>query len=172
MTGKDRDNISWPRELVKDADKLMEATMANVTEVQAHWIPPGVAMPIRARYARVVLSQDGAVNGAFKAGAPLFCSRLGREDRSWRASSRARSGQAGILGLEQLEQKIEGGPSGSEKVRQCRLRGHGRVPGESHSRGFFALRYRRTDHRGQVRRGGTPTGSHRDSRVSDEKGAC
>ena len=137
MTGKDRDNISWLRELVKDADKLMEATMANVTEVQAHWIPPGVAMPIRARYARVVLSRDGAVNGAFKAGAPLFCSRLGREDRSWRSLLPrpiwpGRDSRIGAIG-----EKIEGGPSGSEKVRQCQKRGHGRVPGESHSRGFL-----------------------------------
>ena len=30
MTGKDRDNVSWLRELVKDANKLLEATVANV----------------------------------------------------------------------------------------------------------------------------------------------
>jgi len=72
MTGKDRDNISWLRELVKDANGLLEATIANVAEEQAHWIPPGVAMPIGAHYAHVVLSQDGAVNGVFKGGTPLF----------------------------------------------------------------------------------------------------
>jgi len=39
-------------------------------------------------------------------------------------------------------------------------------------RRIFTLRYRWTDHGGQVRWGGTPTGSHWDSRVADEKGAC
>jgi len=72
MTGKDRDIISWLRELFKDVNELLEATMADVTVAQAHWIPPGVALPIGAHYAHVVLSQDGAVNGVFKGGVPLF----------------------------------------------------------------------------------------------------
>jgi len=72
MSGKDRDIISWLRELVKNVNELLEATMADVTAEQAHWVPPGVAMPIGAHYAHVVLSQDGAVNGMLKGGVPLF----------------------------------------------------------------------------------------------------
>ena len=72
MTGKGRDSISLLRELVKTANNLLEGTMAGVTAEQAHWIPPGVAIPIGAAYAHVVLSQDGAVNGMLKGGVPLF----------------------------------------------------------------------------------------------------
>lgn len=72
MAGKGKDITSWLRELVRDANALLEATMADVTAEQAHWIPPGAAIPIGAHYAHVVLSQDGAINGLLKGGAPLF----------------------------------------------------------------------------------------------------
>jgi len=72
MTGKGRNIISLLRELMKNVNELLEGTMADVTPEQAHWIPPGVANPIGATYAHVVLSRDGAVNGMFKGGVPLF----------------------------------------------------------------------------------------------------
>ena len=72
MTGKNRDVISWLRQLMKDVNGLLAATMADVTTEQAHWVPPGAAMPIGAHYAHVVLSQDGAVNGMLKGSVPLF----------------------------------------------------------------------------------------------------
>jgi len=72
MTGKGRNMISLLRELMKNVNELLEGTMADVTPEQAHWIPPGLAIPIGATYAHVVLSRDGAVNGMFKGGVPLF----------------------------------------------------------------------------------------------------
>lgn len=72
MTGKGGNIISLLRGLVKNVNELLEGTMTDVTAEQAHWIPPGVAIPIGAAYAHVVLSQDGAVNGMFKGGVPLF----------------------------------------------------------------------------------------------------
>lgn len=72
MAGKEENIISLLRELLKNVFDLLEATMAEVTPEQAHWIPPGVALPIGATYAHVVLSQDGVINGMFKGGAPLF----------------------------------------------------------------------------------------------------
>ena len=72
MTGKGRNIISLLREMMKNVNELLEGTMADVTPEQAHWIPPGVANPIGANYAHVVLSRDGAVNGMFKGGVPLF----------------------------------------------------------------------------------------------------
>ncbi len=72
MAGKGRNIVSLLRELVKNGNELLEGTMADVTAEQAHWIPPGAAMPIGAHYAHVVLSQDGAVNGVFKGDIPLF----------------------------------------------------------------------------------------------------
>ena len=46
--------------------------MAVVSPDVALWIPPGVAQPIGATYAHVVVSEDGLINGMFKGGAPLF----------------------------------------------------------------------------------------------------
>ena len=48
--------------------------MTDVTPEQAHWIPPGVALPIGASYAHVVVGQDSVINGMLKGGAPLFAS--------------------------------------------------------------------------------------------------
>lgn len=70
--GSEGNGVAWLRELLKNANELLEGTMADVTPEQAHWIPPGTANPIGATYAHVVLSQDGAVNGLLKGGAPLF----------------------------------------------------------------------------------------------------
>lgn len=36
------------RKLVKNVNEMLEGTMADVTAEQAHWIPPGVAIPIGA----------------------------------------------------------------------------------------------------------------------------
>ncbi len=72
MTARERNVISLLREQTKGVHELIEGTMADVTPEQAHWIPPGVAMPIGATYAHVVVSEDGIVNGMFKGGTPLF----------------------------------------------------------------------------------------------------
>ena len=47
------------REMMKNVNELLEGTLADVTAERAHWIPPGVAIPIGATYAHVVLSGDG-----------------------------------------------------------------------------------------------------------------
>lgn len=60
------------REHVQQAMRFLEETMDGVTTELAHWRPPGVANPIGANYAHVVLGQDGAVNGILKGAAPLF----------------------------------------------------------------------------------------------------
>ncbi len=75
MAGRvERNVISLLREQLKGVNDLLEATVADVTREEAHWIPPGVAMPIGATYAHVVVSQDGVINGMLKGGAPLFAS--------------------------------------------------------------------------------------------------
>ncbi|MGB3399654.1 MAG: DinB family protein [Candidatus Deferrimicrobiaceae bacterium] len=69
-----RNVISLLREQLKSGIELVEGTMADVTPEQAHWIPPGVALPIGASYAHVVVGQDSVINGMLKGGAPLFAS--------------------------------------------------------------------------------------------------
>ena len=60
------------REQFKSAHNLLEGTMQAVTEEQAHWTPPGKAIPVGATYAHVILSEDMMLNGMVKRGAPLF----------------------------------------------------------------------------------------------------
>ncbi len=46
--------------------------MADVTPEQADWSPPGIATPLGASYAHVVLSEDMVVNGMLKGAAPMM----------------------------------------------------------------------------------------------------
>ncbi len=70
MSQKEEKAISLFREQIKAAHGLLEGTVADVTPEQVHWSPPGKAMPLGATYAHVVISEDGAINGMIKGGAP------------------------------------------------------------------------------------------------------
>ena len=59
------------RQQVRIAHDILEATMADVTPEQAHWAPPGIANPLGATYAHVVVSEDFVINGMFRRQAPL-----------------------------------------------------------------------------------------------------
>ena len=72
MAGAERNAISLLRGQLKKVHEIPEGTMADVTPEAAHWIPPGLALPIGATYAHVVVSEDGVINGMFQGGAPLF----------------------------------------------------------------------------------------------------
>jgi hypothetical protein len=65
------DSVSILRQQLKDAHGILEGTMQDVTSEQAHWSPPGIANPLGASYAHLVLSEDGIINGMLKKGAPL-----------------------------------------------------------------------------------------------------
>ncbi len=69
--------ISLLRNQMKGAHDLLEATMADVTEEQAHWIPPGIANPLGSMYAHAVLVEDAIVHGTLRNMPPLYKS-------SWR----------------------------------------------------------------------------------------
>src|SRR3972149_2528446 len=77
MAGGERNVISLLREQLKTAHEILEGTMADVTPEQAHWTPPGVALPIGATYAHGIVSEDGVVNGMFRGGGPPFAARWG-----------------------------------------------------------------------------------------------
>jgi hypothetical protein len=72
MPPKENQVMAFFREELKAAHQLLEGTLEGVTADQAHWAPPGIALPIGATYAHIVLSEDGTMNGMFKGGAPLF----------------------------------------------------------------------------------------------------
>ncbi len=72
MPGKCRERIEALKDVLGAGRRLLEATMADVTEETARWAPPGTALPIAACYAHVVVAEDGMVNGIMKGHAPLF----------------------------------------------------------------------------------------------------
>jgi len=59
------------RRIVRDARQVLDGTMADVTQAQADWIPPGIANPLGATYAHVVCSEDMIVQGMLRQTAPL-----------------------------------------------------------------------------------------------------
>ena len=75
------DAISLLRQQLRDAHGLLEETMKDVTAEQAHWAPPGIANPLGANYAHLILSEDSVINGLLKGSAPLamstWASKLG-----------------------------------------------------------------------------------------------
>lgn len=80
------DVLSFAREQMQWAHELLEMVMADVTEEQAHWQPPGIANPIGALYVHAVTAEDGVVNAMIRGGMPLFAGewagRTGASDPS------------------------------------------------------------------------------------------
>ena len=68
------DSISLLQDELKSTHDTLEGTMADVTPEQAHWSPPGIANPVGATYAHLVLSEDMLINGILKRQAPFFAS--------------------------------------------------------------------------------------------------
>jgi DinB superfamily len=62
------------RNIVRDARQVLDGTMADVTQAQVDFIPPGIANPLGATYAHVVCSEDMVVQGMFRQVAPLSSS--------------------------------------------------------------------------------------------------
>jgi hypothetical protein len=62
------------REIARAARNVLDGTMADVTQAQADFIPPGIANPLGATYAHVIWSEDMIVQGMFKGDAPLYAS--------------------------------------------------------------------------------------------------
>ena len=62
------------RSVVAAARKVLDGTMADVTQDQASFMPPGIANPLGATYAHVVWSEDLVVQGMFRRVPPLFAS--------------------------------------------------------------------------------------------------
>ena len=62
------------RRIVRDARQVLEGTMADVTQQQADFMPPGIANPLGATYAHVVCTEDLVVQGMLRQTAPLSAS--------------------------------------------------------------------------------------------------
>jgi len=60
------------REQLQQAHQSLETVMADVTPEQAHWCPPGIANPIGATYAHVLMGEDLVINILLQSAPPLF----------------------------------------------------------------------------------------------------
>jgi len=68
------DAVTLLRDQLKGAHWVLDGTMADVTPEQLAWLPPGVANPLGASYAHVILSEDLFMNGMFRGSGPLLAS--------------------------------------------------------------------------------------------------
>ncbi len=66
------DAVSLLRKQFEATYKLLENTITDVTPEQAHWVPPGIANPIGASYAHVVIATDAIINVLVKHTTPLL----------------------------------------------------------------------------------------------------
>ena len=57
---------------LKWAGDLLEMVMADVTEEQAHWQPPGIANPLGAQYAHAICAADAVIHIFLQGQPPLF----------------------------------------------------------------------------------------------------
>ena len=64
------------RQQVQLAHQALEGTMAGVTPAMAHAAPPGIANPLGATYAHLVVSEDMFIQGMLKHRAPLGASEF------------------------------------------------------------------------------------------------
>ena len=60
-----REGIQWGSE-------ILEMVMADATDEQARWAPPGIATPIGAVYAHAYLAADGVVRAMLQGEAPFY----------------------------------------------------------------------------------------------------
>jgi hypothetical protein len=71
-------------QLFKTANDHLEATMADVTEEVANWVPEKIVASIGAQYVHILTSQDTVVNALLKGGAPLmattFAGKIGTNE--------------------------------------------------------------------------------------------
>lgn len=64
--------IDFVRDQLGQARQFFEGTMADVTDAEAHALPPGTLNPIAATYAHLVTGEDGFVHALLRNEAPLF----------------------------------------------------------------------------------------------------
>jgi len=68
------DSVSLLRAQLENAHQLLEGTLGDTSQDEAHKEPGGKAFSVAALYAHVVFSEDMLVNGMFRKTAPLHAS--------------------------------------------------------------------------------------------------
>ena len=68
------DAIGFLREQFRTGHELLRDTLADVTQEQIQWFPPGTANPLGATLAHLVMDEDSMIQSSLKGGKPLFAS--------------------------------------------------------------------------------------------------
>ncbi len=58
--------------MFQNAHETLESTMKDVTAEQAHWLPPGKALPISSLYAHTIGGEDACINMLIRKTPPLL----------------------------------------------------------------------------------------------------
>ena len=66
------DSITLLREQIKGAHDIMDGTMADVTQAQMDWAPPGLANPLGATYGHYLFTEDWVIQTLMKGGPSLL----------------------------------------------------------------------------------------------------
>jgi hypothetical protein len=66
------DTITYIRSDIAWAHELLEMVMADATQEQVDWVPPGIANPLGATYAHAVCAEDAVINSLLRDGPPMF----------------------------------------------------------------------------------------------------
>lgn len=72
MSTTENGAVALLRVQIKGAFRAIKGLVADLTPEDAHWQPPGKALPAGAVYAQVVIAMDAVVNRILKGGTPLF----------------------------------------------------------------------------------------------------
>jgi hypothetical protein len=56
------------------AHGILEGTVQDVTSEQAQWLPPGIANPLGATYAHIIVGEDRLLNEMVRGDRPMFAS--------------------------------------------------------------------------------------------------
>ena len=103
--------VALLREQLNKSHEWLEGTMADVTQDQAHRLPPGRAHPIAERYAHAVQAEDTLVNAVLKGGAPLMATswagRTGADENYMQATlEKARAVKVDLAALRRYAQAV------------------------------------------------------------------
>ena len=108
------DTLALLRFQIRECYAWLEMTLSDITEEQANWQPPGIANPIGATYAHLMITADAGFNSQLHGGMPIMATEF-----------------AGQIGLSEMPHAAGGWHDWSRlRVDWALLRRYGRAVGE------------------------------------------
>src|SRR3990172_9376525 len=73
------DTLALLRFQIRECYTWLEMTLSDITEEQANWQPPGIANPIGATYAHLMITADAGFNSQLHGGMPIIAAGVAGE---------------------------------------------------------------------------------------------